>query len=223
MLHIPAVLDGDAIARVQALLDAAPWQDGRATAGHMSIHVKQNRQLPEDCAAAREAGAIIRAALDTNALFMSGALPARIVPPLFNRYEGGETYGAHIDGAIRHAAGQRIRTDLSATLFLSAPESYGGGDLVVRDGGGDHRVKLACGDMILYAATSIHQVEPVTRGARTAAFFWIQSIVRDGLQRQMLFDLDRTIQALQASAPGNPALLDLTGHYHNLIRLWADG
>lgn len=219
MLHIPAVLDADRLAQVLAALDPGEWQDGRATAGHLSIAVKRNRQLAEDSPAARAAGALVLAALDSNAGFMSGALPARIVPPLFNRYEDGETYGPHIDGAIRHAGGQRIRTDLSATLFLSAPDSYDGGELVV-DG---QSVKYAAGDLILYPATSIHHVAPVTCGVRLAAFFWIQSIVRDPIRRQMLFDLDGTIQRLQTTLAGNPALLDLTGHYHNLVRLWADG
>jgi PKHD-type hydroxylase len=223
MLHIPAILGPDALARVQAILSAASWQDGRATAGTMSAAVKRNAQLAEDSAAAQEAGAVVRSALDTSALFMSSALPARIVPPLFNRYEGGDHYGPHIDGAIRHASGQRIRTDISVTLFLSDPDNYDGGELVLRDSTGNHRVKLAAGDLILYPATSIHHVEPVTRGVRTAAFFWIQSIVRDEIQRRMLFDLDCAIQALHGSAPGDPTLLDLTGHYHNLVRLWADG
>ena len=169
MFHIPAVLDQAALAEITALLKEADWQDGRTTAGEMSIRVKNNRQLAEGAPAALAAGAVILKALETNPLFMSAALPAHIVPPLFNRYERGEHYGPHIDGAIRHFRGQRVRTDLSATLFLSAPESYEGGELVIRESGGIHQVKLPLGDMLLYSGTSIHHVEPVTRGSTAAS------------------------------------------------------
>ncbi|TZG27224.1 Fe2+-dependent dioxygenase [Sphingomonas montanisoli] len=223
MLHINAVLREDDLAELHAILVEGDWIDGRQTAGHLSAQVKNNRQLAEGSAGAARAGAIVTRALEMNPLFMSGALPARIVPPLFNRYGPGETYGDHIDGALRHAGGQRIRTDLSATLFLNAPEDYDGGELTIGEGSITHRVKLAAGDMLLYPATAIHRVSPVTQGERVAAFFWIQSIVRDNHQRQMLFDLDRTVQQLTAEAASDEAVLALTGHYHNLVRLWADG
>jgi PKHD-type hydroxylase len=223
MLHIPDLLDQAELAEVNQLLATAEWVDGRHTAGHLSMRVKNNHQLAEESAIAEKAGAIVTAALNRNPQFMSATLPARIVPPLFNRYGPGEAYGGHIDGAIRHVNGLRIRTDLSATVFLAAPEDYDGGELCINEEGSTQRVKLAAGDMLLYAATSIHAVEPVTRGARTAAFFWIQSIVRDRVQRQMLFELDQAIQQLTADTPDSAAILPLTGHYHNLVRLWAEG
>lgn len=217
------MLGSDDLNAILRILTDASWTDGRETAGHLSMRVKDNQQIPERSAPARRAGAIVTAALNSSALFMSATLPARIVPPMFNRYGVGQTYGPHIDGAIRHTEGQRVRTDLSATIFLTPPEEYDGGELEIADGSATHRVKLDAGDLLLYSATSIHRVAPVTRGARTACFFWIQSIVRDPTQRQMLFDLDQAIQRITADTPDSDALLPLTGHYNNLVRMWADG
>lgn len=223
MLHIPALLDADALQKVRGHLADAAWIDGRATAGHASGRVKHNHQLDERDPAAAAAGAIVAAALEANATFVSAALPARIVPPLFNRYGPGERYGAHIDGAIRALpGGGHIRTDLSATIFLSDEDEYDGGALVIRDGAGEHRVRLPAGDMILYSAGSVHHVEAVTRGARVAAFFWVQSLIRDEVRRNMLHALDEAIQGMAALAPDAPPLVDLYGHYHNLLRQWAD-
>lgn len=219
---ISGLLDGDAVAHIRAILAAADWIDGAATAGHLSRRAKRNRQLPEGSAAAQEAGAIVLAALEWHPGFVSAALPARIVPPLFNRYGPGETYGPHIDGAIRPVPDGRVRTDLSATVFLSAPEEYEGGFLRIAEPGGDRRIKLGAGDMILYPASTVHEVEPVTKGERLASFFWIQSIVRDPTQRTMLHELDQAIQAIDGLLPDHQALVALTGHYHNLVRLWAD-
>lgn len=223
MLHIPAVLTGEALARVRAHLAEGAWIDGRDTAGHASVRVKHNRQLDERDAAAAAAGAIVLAALEANPHFVSAALPARIVPPLFNRYAPGDHYGPHIDGAIRPLApAMRLRTDLSATLFLSEEDDYAGGALCIRDGSGEHRVRLPAGDLILYSAGSVHHVEPVERGVRVAAFFWIQSLVRDGTRREMLHALDEAIQQVAGELPDSPALVSLHGHYHNLLRQWAD-
>jgi PKHD-type hydroxylase len=223
VLHIPAVVDSDTLNKIRYLIDSGAWSDGRATAGHQSIHVKRNTQLPEDSDEGRRAGNLIISALDANASFISAALPSKIVPPLFNRYGVGDTYGPHIDGSIRPVGpGQRVRTDLSATLFLTPPADYDGGELVVNGDSGTYSAKFEAGDLLLYPASTIHHVKPVTRGSRISAFFWVQSIVRDTTQRKMLFDLDCTIQRLTAAHAVNEAILSLTGHYHNLIRLWAD-
>ena len=223
MLHIPAVLTGDALAEVRALLAGATWVDGRRTAGHASARVKQNRQLDEHDPIAAAAGAIILAALEASPDFVSAALPARIVPPLFNRYEAGDHYGPHIDGALRPVSPTaRIRTDLSATLFLSDETDYDGGALCIREGTGEHRVRLPAGDLILYSAGSVHDVEVVDRGSRLGAFFWIQSLVRDATRRDMLYSLDAAIQDLAEQFPDARAIVSLHGHYHNLIRQWAD-
>lgn len=223
MLHIPALLDKDQLALVLTALEGASWGDGRATAGHLSHRVKFNRQIPEDDPGSVRAGALIMEALEASALFISSALPARIVPPLFNRYANGETYGPHIDGAIRPVgAAGRVRTDLSATLFLTAPDAYDGGELCIRDPSGERRIKFAAGDLVLYPASSIHYVAPVTRGERSAAFFWVQSIIRDPAQRMMLFELDGIVQELTATLPDHAAILPLSSHYHNLLRMWAD-
>jgi PKHD-type hydroxylase len=186
--------------------------------------VKRNRQLPERHPVARKLGEMILAALDLSALFLTAALPLKIVPPLFNRYEGGETYGNHVDGAVRPVPGTplRVRTDLSATVFLSAPDEYDGGELVVDDTFGAHRVKLPAGSMILYPGSSLHRVEPVTRGVRFAAFFWIESMVRDDGQRRLLLDLDMAVQQIAGALPDNPAVGQLYNVYHNLLRQWAD-
>ena len=226
LLTIPAVLDAGAVARARDVLAGAAWQDGRGTAGVQSALAKHNEQLAETSAEARELGATILQALARNALFMSAALPKRIFPPLFNRYsaEAGHAFGNHVDNAIRFLPdGTRLRTDLSATLFLADPESYDGGELVVEDNYGAHAVKLQAGDMILYPATSLHRVEPVTRGTRLASFFWIESMVRDDGQRTLLLDLDVGIRSLaERVGDTDPAVVSLTGSYHNLLRRWAD-
>jgi PKHD-type hydroxylase len=222
MLHIPGVLDAAALAEVRGQLADAQWIDGRATAGHLSAKVKNNRQLDEDDPLASQAGALVLDALSRQPLFAAAALATRISAPLFNRYQDGETYGDHIDGAIRPLTKGRMRADLSATLFLSDPASYDGGELMIAASGGEHAVKLAAGDMILYASGARHRVTPVTRGQRDAAVFWVQSLVRDPQQRAMLFDLDGTIQNLRNSGASEADRLALTGLYHNLLRLWSE-
>ncbi len=225
MLQVPGVLTPAEVAHVRGLIDAAAWVDGKATAGAQSGLVKRNRQLPQDAPAARDAGILVRDAVRRSPLFMSAALPHTVFPPLFNRYEVGETFGDHIDNALRFHAdtGVRIRTDLSATLFLTDPGDYDGGELVVEDTYGLHEVKLAAGDLILYPASSLHRVRPVTRGARTASFFWVQSLVREDARRALLFDMDLAIQCLAESAgQDEPAIVSLTGAYHNLLRMWAE-
>ena len=224
LLHVPDVLSPEQVAQARTALDAAQWVDGRVTAGAQSARAKDNMQLPESHPVAREMGDMILAALQRSALFMSAALPLKVFPPLFNRYQGGQSFGTHVDNAIRPVAGtpHRVRTDLSATLFLSEPAEYDGGELSVEDTYGVHSVKLPAGHMILYPATSLHHVTPVTRGSRVSSFFWIQSMVRDDGQRTLLFDLDSTIQQLMADAPSHPAPVRLTGIYHNLLRQWAD-
>jgi PKHD-type hydroxylase len=224
LLPIPDVLSPDRLAQARQILDQADWVDGRVTAGHQSARAKDNLQLPEDHPAARQLGDMILAALGQNALFISAALPLKVFPPLFNRYQGGQSFGTHVDNAIRQVTGtpHRVRTDLSATLFLSAPEDYDGGELVVEDSYGTHSVKLPAGHMILYPASSLHHVRPVTRGARTASFFWIQSMVRDDGDRTLLFDLDMAIQRVNRDLPERPAAVQFTGVYHNLLRRWAD-
>jgi PKHD-type hydroxylase len=223
LVQIPRVLDDAALAQMRARLAKATWVDGRATAGYQSAQVKENLQLAEDSADARELGEIVVRALERNGLFIAAALPRNVYPPLFNKYEPGMGFGSHVDNAIRPVGntGQRIRTDVSATLFLSAPEDYDGGELVVEDTFGTHSVKLQAGDMILYPATSLHHVAPVTRGARIASFFWIQSMVKDDGERTILFELDRTIMELGQRSPNDPALVRLTATYHNLVRKWS--
>lgn len=226
LVKIPKLLDDAQIVALRAQLDApdAGWVDGRATAGHQGARVKQNRQIVEGSPLALELGNVVLGALESHPLFISAALPQRVYPPLFNRYEGGEHFGSHIDGAVRFlpGSGQQIRTDISATLFLSAPESYDGGELIVEGTYGTHAAKLEAGDLVLYPASSMHRVAPVTRGARVASFFWIQSMVRDDTQRSILFDLDRAIQRLGSRVADDPALVSLTGVYHNLLRQWAE-
>ncbi len=224
MLQIPGVLDRTEVARLRALIDAADWVDGNVTSGFQSGLAKRNRQLPEDSPAAREAGAAIVTALNRNPLFVAGALPATIFPPLFNRYGVGEGFGDHIDNAIRQSrdGSVRIRTDLSMTVFLSEPDDYDGGELTVDDTYGVHQVKLAAGDAILYPASSLHRVEAITRGERVSSFFWIQSLIREDARRALLFDMDLAIQrAAQGLGQGDPAVVSLTGAYHNLLRMWA--
>lgn len=224
MLQIPGLLGKDEVAGLRALIDAADWADGNVTSGFQSALAKQNRQLPEGSTAAREAGATILAALERHPLFVSAALPARIFPPLFNRYGEGDAFGDHIDNAVRRTpGGAQVRTDLSATLFLTEPDAYGGGELTVDDTYGVHQVKLAAGDMILYPASSLHRVEAITRGVRVSSFFWIQSLVRDDARRALLFDMDMAIQRAGAGlGQGDAAVISLTGAYHNLLRMWAE-
>ena len=225
LIAIPDVLDAGGVARIRALIDAVEWIDGNATSGHQSALAKRNAQLPEESDAARQAGSMILDALAASPLFVAAALPLKVYPPLFNRYAGGEAFGAHVDNAVRIRRGSdfRIRSDLSATLFLADPDSYDGGDLVIEDTFGDQRVKLPAGHMVLYPASSVHRVEPVTRGARIASFFWIQSMVRDDGQRRILFELDQAVQDVAGRlGQGDAATVRLTGTYHNLLRRWAD-
>lgn len=225
LLPIPALLDEAALREVRGLIDAADWVDGNVTSGPQAALAKRNRQLPEDSEAARKAGAIVLAALGKSALFVAAALPLKIFPPLFNRYEGGETFGVHIDNAVRvqRSSGLTVRSDLSATLFLADPDDYDGGELVIEGPSGAQAVKLPAGHLLLYPASSLHRVEKVTRGTRTASFFWIQSMVRDGAARDLLFDLDQSVQATAAElGQDHRTVIGLTGVYHNLLRRWAD-
>ncbi|MGE3466816.1 MAG: Fe2+-dependent dioxygenase [Pyrinomonadaceae bacterium] len=224
LIQIPDVLSAGQLDRCRTLLAAAEWVDGRITAGHQSARSKENMQLPEDHPAAVEMGDMILAAVERNPLFIASALPAKVFPPLFNRYSGGQNFGTHVDNAIRQVTGttHRVRTDLSATLFFSEPAEYEGGELVIEDSYGVQSVKLAAGSMILYPASSLHHVKPVTKGDRLASFFWIQSMVRDDGQRTLLFDLDSSIQRLSADVPDHASVVQLTGVYHNLLRRWAD-
>ncbi|RZL62705.1 MAG: Fe2+-dependent dioxygenase [Variovorax sp.] len=224
MLHVPDVLTPAQVREMRAALDATDWIDGRETVGEQGAQVKRNRQLPEQSPVGRELAKTVLAALARNPLLFSAALPARFVPPLFNRYEGGEHYGLHVDGAVRTlpGGGQQLRTDLSCTLFLCEPEEYDGGELEVVDTYGTHEVKLPAGDLILYPSSSLHRVQPVTRGARVCSFFWLQSMVRDNQQRAMLFELDQSIQKLRGRLGECEETVALTGHYHNLLRLWSE-
>lgn len=224
LLQIPDVLSAEQVAQSRRLLDSATWIDGRVTAGHQSARAKDNVQLPEDHPVSRQLGEMILSSLQHNALFIAAALPLRVFPPLFNRYEGGQSFGNHVDNAIRQVAGTalRIRTDLSATLFLADPEEYDGGELLIEDTYGVHSIKLPAGHMVLYPSTSLHNVRPVTRGARIASFFWIQSMLRDDAERTLLFDLDTAIQRLTVDMPHHPAAVQLTAVYHNLLRRWAE-
>ncbi|RTL68573.1 MAG: Fe2+-dependent dioxygenase [Hyphomicrobiales bacterium] len=225
LICIPGVLSKDEVRHCRKVMDAVSWVDGRVTAGPQSASVKKNTQLPEGSAAARELGEIVLAALARTPLFVSAAVPLRIFPPLFNRYSEGDFFGTHVDGSIRAIPGTatRIRTDLSVTLFLAEPEEYDGGELVVEDKYGSHEVKLPAGDLVLYPSTSLHHVTPITRGARVASFFWLQSMIRGDNERTLLFDLDQTIQDLtMEKGIEDPACVRLTGIYHNLIRLWAE-
>ncbi len=224
LITIPDVLTSTELADARAALGAAEWVEGKATAGYQAQRVKENLQLPEGSPLALKLGEVVLAALARSPLFMSAALPLRVFPPMFNRYTGGGHFGTHVDTAIRAMAstGQRIRTDLSATLFLSTPDEYEGGELLVEDTYGVHSVKLPAGHMVLYPASSLHRVTPVTKGARVASFFWIQSMIRDDSDRTLLFDLDSAIQQLAKENPGNSVGVKLTGVYHNLLRRWAE-
>ena len=224
LVQIPDVLTAEQVAQGRRLLDAAEWVDGRVTAGHQSARAKDNVQIPEGNPAAREVGEMVVKALQQNTLFVTAALPVHVFPPLFNRYAGGQSFGSHVDNAIRTVPGtaHRIRTDLSATLFFSQPDEYDGGELMIEETYGVHAVKLPAGSMVLYPSTSLHHVRPVTRGARVSSFFWLQSMVRDDGERTLLFDLDAAIRTLNQSAPQHPVSVQLTGVYHNLLRKWAE-
>ncbi|MDY0744492.1 Fe2+-dependent dioxygenase [Paucibacter sp. R3-3] len=224
LLHIPAVLAPGTLRELRSRLEAADWSDGRATVGPQGAQVKRNRQLRADDPVAIELGARVRDAVLRHPQFFAAALPLRVLPPLFNRYEGGGEYGMHIDGAVMRQLGSELplRSDVSSTLFISEPDEYDGGELIVADTYGEHEVKLPAGDMVVYAASSLHRVTPVTRGARLASFFWTQSMVRSDAQRGMLFELDQTIQRLRAAHGDTAEVTALTGHYHNLLRMWAD-
>jgi len=224
LIAIPELLTSDEVARVRAIIEPAQWIDGNATSGHQSVLAKRNEQLPEDSAAAREAGAIVLSALQRNPLFIAAALPAKIFPPLFNRYAGGDRFGTHVDNAVRMRSGDiRVRSDLSATIFLTEPDDYDGGELIVEDRYGAQSVKLPIGHMLLYPASSLHRVEPVTRGSRIASFFWIQSMIRDDGARRILFDLDNGVRTVAADrGQDDRAVIELTGVYHNLLRRWAE-
>ncbi len=223
LLHIPNVLTGAEVADLRAALEHADWTDGRETVGRQGAQVKRNQQLPEASPLKAELGAVVLAALRRSPLFFAGALPLKILPPRFNRYQGGGTYGFHVDGAVMVNGTQgHLRSDVSCTLFLSPPDSYDGGELIISDTYGEHEVKLPAGDLILYPSSSLHQVLPVTRGARVASFFWVQSMVRDDTQRRLLWEMDTSIERLRESQADPAAILQLSGVYHNLLRRWSE-
>jgi PKHD-type hydroxylase len=228
LLHIPGILSAEQVARFRAALAGAQWTDGRETVGHQGAQVKRNLQLAESSPLRRELGDIVLAALASNPTYFAAVLPLRTLPPRFNRYEGGGEYGFHIDGSVMSLAtppgmpSANLRSDISCTLFLAEPEEYDGGELVISDTYGEHDVKLPAGDLIVYPSSSLHKVQPVTRGARVAAFWWVQSLVRDDSQRRLLFELDASIQTLTRTGADAPAVLQLTSTYHNLLRRWAE-
>jgi len=227
LLHVREVLTPAELAQARTLLQRAAWGDGRVTAGVQSAQVKNNEQLPQDSEVSRALQQIVLAGLNRHLIFFSAALPKRVFPPLFNRYAGAaNAFGNHVDNAVRYipgGQGERVRTDISCTLFLSEPDEYDGGELVIEDTYGAQRVKLPAGDMVLYPGTSVHRVEPVTRGARVASFFWLESMVRSDEQRRLLFEMDSHLIRLRAAAgEQDPAVIGLTGTYHNLLRMWAD-
>jgi len=225
MLRIPGVLDSEGVRRIRDIIDTGPWVDGNETSGHQSRLAKRNRQLQQGCEEAAQAGRMVLDALGRSGEFVSAALPLKVFPPLFNRYAIAEEFGLHVDNSIRNLAGTdfRVRSDLSCTLFLEPPEAYEGGELVVQDLFGEHRVKLSAGDMVLYPASSLHRVTPVTAGERVACFFWLQSMIRDDGEREQLFRLDRTIRSLSGQLGATEEhILELTNLYHNLMRRWAD-
>ena len=225
LICVPEVLSKADVADIRRIMDATDWEDGRATAGAQSARVKRNEQLPPDSAVARELGQRVIRAITAHPMFLAGAIPLHIFPPLFNRYGEGHHFGVHVDNAVRGdpLTGLRIRTDLSVTLFLSEPEEYDGGELVVEDTYGSHEVKLPAGDLVLYPASSLHMVTPITRGVRTASFFWLQSMIRNDGARSLIYDLDTSIQTLtERLGPDDPEIVKLGGIYHNLIRFWAE-
>ena len=224
LLHIPGLFTRDEVLRIREALETTDWADGKITAGYQSAKAKHNLQLPEAHPLAKEIGTAMIERLWNNPRFMSAALPHKVFPPLVNCYREGGSFGFHIDNAVRQPRGsiERVRTDLSSTLFFSDPEDYDGGELEIQDTYGLQQVKLAAGDMVLYPGTSLHKVNPVTRGARYAAFFWTQSMIREDSQRTLLFEMDNAIQQLSADVPDHPSLIQLTGTYHNLLRRWAE-
>jgi PKHD-type hydroxylase len=224
LVVVPDVLTGEVLQAFRTDFARAAWDDGRITAGHQSAKVKHNLQLPESDPMARRYGDVVLDLLARHPVFLSAALPAKVFPPLFNCYRGGGHFGLHVDNAVRDIRGtpHRVRTDISATLFISSPGDYDGGELEIEDSYGRQRIKLNAGDMVLYPSTSLHRVTPVTRGERIASFFWIQSLVRDDSKRAMLYDMDRAIQRLAADVPDHESVVQLTGVYHNLIRSWAE-
>ena len=226
LLHVPNVLSPEELMHCRQHLKDAPWTDGRVTTGHQSWATKNNLQLPEDSVEAKQLGQLVLDALARHTTFFAGALPCHIYPPLFNCYQGGGSFGMHVDNAIRYdrrsGNGMPIRTDLSATLFLSDPDEYQGGGLIIEDTFGTHTVKLPAGDLVLYPSSSLHRVEPVVSGARVAAFFWIQSLIRDENKRRLLLELDVSIQSLTQANAHHPDVLRLTGVYHNLLRAWSE-
>lgn len=224
LIKIPEVLSPQDLIICQEKLQKVEWSDGIGSAGYLSRAVKNNQQLPDNHPVRLELGELILQRLDQNQLFMSAALPLKMVPPLFNRYKNSGTYGRHVDGAIRPITGtpHRVRTDLSATIFLSDPDEYEGGELIIEDSFGPRKIKMKAGDMVLYPGTSVHKVEPVNKGERLAAFFWIQSMVREDKNRTILFELDTAIQKIATESPDQSALVDLAGVYHNLLRSWSD-
>lgn len=223
LLHIPEVFTKAEVKALRRTLDAGPWADGNMTSGHQSASAKRNQQLPEDSAQAREVSALVVQALNANPMFVSAALPHTIFPPLFNRYEGGDEFGTHVDNAIRQRDGHRIRSDLSATLFLSEPEDYDGGELIIEEMYGAQSIKLPAGDLVLYPSKSLHRVTPVIRGARVSSFMWLQSLIRDDADRENLFRLDVAIQRVNLDkGPKDAAVIELTGVYHNLLRRWSE-
>ncbi len=224
LLAIPNVLTPEQVSQARQVLDQAQWVDGKVTAGHHAARAKDNMQLPENHPAARQLGDMVLEALGKNGLFIAAALPLKVYPPMFNSYTGGQSFGTHVDNAIRTVPGtsHRIRTDLSATLFFTGPDEYDGGELCIEDTYGVQSVKLPAGHMVLYPSTSLHHVKPVTRGKRVCSFFWIQSMLRDDTQRTLLFDLDSTIQKIAKDHPNSPYPVQLTGVYHNLLRQWAE-
>lgn len=223
LLHVPGILQGDELARMRAALEAADWADGRETVGVQGARVKRNQQLVESSPLRAELARIVLTALSRSPLYFAAALPLKTLTPRFNRYAGGGEYGFHVDGAVMHAGdGEHVRSDVSCTLFLNEPGEYDGGELVISDTYGEHEVKLPAGDLILYPSSSLHRVVPVTRGARLASFFWVQSMVRDDARRGMLLEMDGAIERLRCSGADADAVLRLTGVYHNLLRQWAE-
>lgn len=225
LIAIPDLIDAAGVAHIRSVIDAADWVDGNITSGHQSALAKRNQQLPEGCAAAKQAGQMVLDALGQSPLFIAAALPLKIFPPLFNSYAGGQNFGVHVDNAVRIQSGTgfRVRSDLSITVFLEEPDAYDGGELTIETNFGVQQVKLPAGHAVLYPSSSLHRVEPVTRGRRVASFFWLQSMIRDDGARQMLFDLDRSVQGVAAALGQDHAeVIRLTGVYHNLLRRWAD-
>lgn len=223
LLHIPEVLTRDELTHVRQALDAAEWADGRETVGVQGAKVKRNQQLPDASPLKAELGQVVQAALERNPLYFAATLPLKTLPPRFNRYAGGGEYGFHVDGAVmRLGNGEQLRSDVSCTLFLAEPDEYDGGELIVSDTYGEHEVKLPAGDLIVYPSSSLHKVAPVTRGARLAAFFWVQSMVRDDARRRLLFEMDTAIETLRRGGGDDGAVLQLTGVYHNLLRQWSE-